>query len=84
MIDPKLESKSSKGCIRKQFGEDIGKLILRGDKTNLNLFLYNPVVNKVIIHLNMLSTSMENGIRGEIGSAKVITPNVRSREGGNL
>jgi hypothetical protein len=38
----------------------------------------------VIIYLNMLSTSMENEIRGEIGCAKVITPNVRSREGGNL
>jgi len=62
MIDPKLESKSSKGRNKKQFGEDIGKLIMRGDKTNLNLFLRNPVSDKVIIYLNMLSTSMKNRI----------------------
>jgi len=84
MIDPKLESKSSKGRNKKRFGEDIRKLIMRGDKTNLNLFLHNPVSDKVIIYLNMLSTSMKNRICGEIGRAKVITPNDRSRDGGNL
>jgi len=84
MIDSKLESKSSKGCSRKRFREDIDKLIMRGDKTNLNLFLRNPVSDKVIIYLNMLSMSMKNRICGEIGRAKVITPNDKSRDEGNL
>ena len=67
-----------------RFDEDIGELILRGDKMNLNLFFCNPVAEKVIIYLNMLSASMENRIHGEIGSIKVITQNGRSRDGGNL
>jgi len=61
-INPKLEPKSSKGCNRKRFSEDIGKLIPRGNKMNLNFFLGNTVTDKVIIHFNMLSTSMEDRI----------------------
>jgi hypothetical protein len=54
--------KTSKGRSRKWFDEDICKLVLRRDKINLYLFLCNPIANKAIIDLNMLSTSMENRI----------------------
>jgi len=68
----------------KWFGEDISKLIPRGDKANLNFLLRNPVTNKMIIYLNMLSKSMKDRIRREISRTKIITPNSRSRDGGNL
>ena len=62
-IDPKLEVKSSKRSSRNWLSEDICKLILGGDQTNLNLLLRNPISYKMIINLNMFCASMKNRIR---------------------
>ena len=58
----KLGLKISEGCIRKMFGKNINKLILRGDEPNLNVFFSNSIMNKMIIDFNMLSASMKDRI----------------------
>jgi len=55
--------------------EDICKLIVRGNKMNLNLLLCNSISDKMIINLNMFCASMKNRIHRQISDTKVITPN---------
>ena len=57
-----LNRKAVNEAVENGLSKDICKLILRGDKMNLNLFLHNPVSYKMIINLNMLSTSMKDKI----------------------
>jgi hypothetical protein len=65
--------KSSKRRSRKWLSEDIGKLILGGNKMNLNLLLCNSISEKMIIDLNMFCASMKNRIRRQISGTKVVT-----------
>ena len=60
------------------------KLILGGDKTNLNLFLHNIISYKMIINLNMFCTSMKDMIHRYKRSIKIITPNDMNRNRRNL
>ena len=80
----KFESKSSKWSSRKRLSKNINKLIVRGDKENLNLFLHNSVSYKMIVNLNVFSISMKDRICRYIRSTEIITPNRRSRSRMNM
>jgi hypothetical protein len=70
----KLGPKISEGRMRKRFGKNISKLILRGDELNLNFLFSNTITNKVIIDFNMLSANMKDRIDRQAGSTQIITP----------
>jgi hypothetical protein len=70
----KLIPKIIEGLMRKRFGKNINKLILEGDKPNVNFLFINSITNKVIINFNILSVSMKDRIDKQVGSTQIITP----------
>ena len=75
----KLGSKISEGRVRKRFGKNISKLILRGDESNHNFLFSDAVTNKVIINFNMFSASMKDRVGRQVGSTQIITPKYSHR-----
>jgi hypothetical protein len=57
-----LNRKAINEAVEKGLSKNICKLILKGDKMNLNLFLHNPVLYKMIINFGMFSMSMKDRI----------------------
>jgi hypothetical protein len=49
----------------KWLGKNIYKLIPRGNEVNLNIFLGNLIVYKMVVNLHMFNTSMKNMIGGQ-------------------
>jgi hypothetical protein len=57
-----LKRKIVKKAVKSGLVKTYYKLILEGDKTNLNLFLHNPILYKMIINLNIFCTSIKDRI----------------------
>lgn len=58
---------------RKALCEDVSKLAHRRNKMNTVREREDALLNKVIIKLNMFSTSIKNWISGHIGGAQIVT-----------
>ena len=61
------------GSWRKRFGEDISKLVLRGNRLKCDCTLKHMLADEVTIDLNMLSTFMEDIIMSNFNSTLIIT-----------
>ena len=70
--------------IRKQLygetlGHDVGELVYRGDMENANLSQSNLLTDEVDVDLDMLGTTMMDGVGGHIDNADIVAVDNRSQ-----